>query len=144
MDNTSSEERFAGHRRALAEAGIAFTEELMGVFDTPEEPNAAVVHRIMAHRRHPAAFFCSNDGIAANLLDELAALGYRVPEDVELATVDDNELASALEVPLITASQLGEEMGRRSADILLRRIAKPGEPPHQEFLKAKVNYGGKG
>ncbi len=136
LDNTSAEDRTQGYRRALAEAGIAFSEGLAGVFDTPQESNAAVVHRIMARRNHPTAFFCINDGIAGNLLDELAALGFRVPEDVELATLDDNQLAEAVEVPLLTASQRSSEMGRESADILLKRIANWEGPVQQRFLKA--------
>ena len=110
----------------------------MGTFDVPEETNAAVVHRIMAHRRHPTAFFCSNDGIATNLLDELQTLGFQVPSDVEIATVDDNELAAVVDVPLITASQRAADIGRGSAEILLKRIADPNESPQQHFLKATL------
>ncbi len=139
LDNTSAEDRLAGHKRALAEAGIRFTKELMGIFDTDDEPNSAVVHRIMAHRRHPTAFLCNNDGIAATLLDELNTLGFAVPGDVEVATVDDNELAAALDIPLITASQQAYEMGRTSANILIQRIADATAPPQQRFLKAVLN-----
>lgn len=139
LDNTSAEDRFAGHERALCEAGIRFSEELMGVFDMPDESNSSVVHRIMAHRRHPTAFLCSNDGIAATLLDELNALGFAVPGDVEVATIDDNELAAALDIPLITASQQAYEMGRASADILIHRIGDACAPHQQRFLKAVLN-----
>lgn len=139
IDNTSAEDRLEGHHRALAEAGIAFSEDLMGVFDTDDESNAAVVHRIMAQRHHPSAFLCNNDGIAAALLDELTALGFAVPGDVEVATVDDNELAAALDIPLITASQQAYEMGRTSASILLQRIGDAHGPVQQRFLKASLN-----
>ncbi len=139
LDNTSAEDRLAGHQRALREAGIRFSEELLGVFDMEDESNSAVVHRIMAHRRHPTAFLCNNDGIAATLLDELNALEFSVPDDVEVATLDDNELAAALDVPLITASQQAYEMGRASAEILIHRIADASSPPQQRFLKAVMN-----
>ena len=139
LDNTTAEDRFAGFRRALAEAAVPCTDELTGVFDTPEETNEAVLHRIMAHRRHPTAFLCVNDGLAAALLDELGPLGFNVPEDLEVATIDDNQLAAALDIPLITASQRGHDMGRESAEILTNRIARPDDPPQQRFLKAALN-----
>lgn len=139
QDNTTSEDRFAGHLRALRENNIVYCDELTGIFGFCVEEDCAVVHRIMANRRRPTAFYCSNDGIAAILLDALTNLKYRVPEDVEVATVDDNELASAVDVPLITATQRGHEMGRTSAEILIGRIAKPDLPAQQRFLKAELN-----
>lgn len=139
LDNTSTEDRLAGHRRAIEDAGIPFTDELTGVFTVQGEPIPAVVNRIMAHRRRPTAYFCGNDGVAASLIDELAALGYGVPDDVEVATVDDNELAAAIDLPLVTASQTAREMGRESARILLERIENPEGPVRQRFLKAKLH-----
>ena len=140
LDNTTTEDRFAGHRRALREAGIVYSDELLGFFGNIADENAAVVHRIMAHRCRPTAFFCSNDGLAAQLLDALLGLGYQVPEDVEVGTMDDNELAQAVDVPLITASQRGHDMGVHSVDILLGRIANADLPAQQRFLKAELNF----
>lgn len=139
FDNTSTEDRFSGYRKALKDAGIAFNESLVGVLYTPEESNSTVVSRIMANRSRPTAFFCNNDGLAAGLMDELANLGFQVPGDIEIATVDDNELAAALEIPLITASQHAEEIGRRSAETLLARINNPTLPPQRILLPAILN-----
>ncbi|MBI5092981.1 MAG: GntR family transcriptional regulator [Candidatus Hydrogenedentes bacterium] len=136
LDITSTEARFAGYRRALTEEDIPFTKDLMGVFASEGETPHSVVTRIMAHRRRPTAFFCVNDGIAGKLLDELSVLGYSVPDEVELAAVDDTRFAEALGIPMIAAVQQGYEMGRESADILLSRVANPKAPYQQRFLKA--------
>jgi GntR family transcriptional regulator of arabinose operon len=141
LDNSAAEDRYAGFRRALKEAGIAFTKDLVGVFEPDREPVAAVVNRLMALRSRPTGFFCSNDGAALKLIEELAALGYTLPKDVELATVDDNRLAAALDVPIISAAQAGEEMGRQSAEVLIARIADPHLPPQQRFLDATLSMG---
>ena len=85
-----------------------------------------------------AAFFCANDGTAAKLLDELADLAFDVPGDVEIALVDDNELAEALGIPMITAAPAGDGMGRQSAEILLARIEMPRRTVQQRFLKAEL------
>ena len=138
LDNTACEDRLSGYRRALREASKPFSAELIGIIDPKGEPVAAVVSRIMAHRRRPTAFFCVNDLEATKLLDELETLGYRVPQDIELATVDDNDIASALGIPMITASQDAREMGRESADMIVARIANPDLPPQQRYLKASI------
>jgi DNA-binding LacI/PurR family transcriptional regulator len=136
LDNTSAEDRFSGYRRALKEARLPFNVELMGVFDAEGEPVQNVVSRILAHRKRPTAFFCGNDGVGGKLLDVLNELGYEVPSDVEIATIDDNQLADASGVPMITATQAAEDMGYQSADLLMTRIENPEQPLQQRFLKA--------
>lgn len=136
LDNTTSEDRYGGHCRALREAGITPSAGLVGIFDRPDCSNLSVVSGLMAHRTRPTAFVCNNDGIAATLLDELANLGFQVPGDVEVATVDDNCLADAVDMPLLTAAQQGDEMGRESAEMLLRRIEHPALAPMKRLLRA--------
>jgi GntR family transcriptional regulator, arabinose operon transcriptional repressor len=137
LDNTTAEDRFTGYRRALKEADIPYSEELLGLIDDVDsEPIFSVVSRIMAHRRRPSAYVCVNDGAAEKLIDTLSELDYTVPGDVELAAVDDNELAEALGVPMLRMSQAGEAMGAKSAEILLERIARHDLPPQHHFLKA--------
>jgi len=138
LDNTATEDRLEGYRKALAEAGLPFEQELIAVFQRDGEPASTLVSRLMAQRKRPSAFVCTNDGIAEKISDSLAELGYQVPGDVELATVDDNEFADASEIPMITVSQAGHEMGRRSADVLLGRIAEPNRTTQHVLLKATL------
>lgn len=138
LDNTSAQDRFRGYQRALADAGLPYLDDLMGVFPDQNVSARNIVNRIMAHRQRPTAFVCSNDGAAAKLLDELSLLGYTVPEEIAIATVDDNELCAALGIPMITAMQAGAEMGRVSAELLLDRVANPHGGPESRLLKADI------
>jgi len=135
---SSAVDRFAGYRRALEEAGIPFNKELVGVFPPGGEPPQTVVARFMARRNRPTAFFCVNDGIAYRLYEELHTLGFRVPEEVDLAAIDDNRLSETLNIPMLTAEQTGYEMGRESARILLARIADSKLPFQQRYLSARI------
>jgi GntR family transcriptional regulator of arabinose operon len=141
LDNTTAEDRFAGYRRALEESHLPFSEALVGRFNSDNGSVGERINRIMASRGRPTAFFCTNDGCALKLLDALTELGYTVPQHVELATVDDDGLAGALDFPVITACQAGEEMGRESAGILIARIDGPKRPIEQRFLSALFNTG---
>jgi DNA-binding LacI/PurR family transcriptional regulator len=138
LDNTSTEDRLEGHKRATTEAGLPFVPELMGIIDPDGEAASVVVSRIMAYHRRPTAFACSDDGVAVKLFDELDSLGYSVPQDVEVATVDDNQFADVLDAPVISASQSGYEMGRVSAEILIGRVEDPHRPAQGRFLKASL------
>jgi DNA-binding LacI/PurR family transcriptional regulator len=139
LDNTATQDRFTGYRQALEQAGISFNEELVGTFAPDGEAVEAVVSRIMAFRRRPTAFCCTNDGAASKLLDQFFDLGYTVPDDIELALVDDNDFADAMGIPMITGSQAGEEMGRESAALLAARIEEPRRAAEQRFLRATVS-----
>lgn len=138
LDNTSAQDRFNGYRRALHDAEIPYVEELMGVFPDQNISARNIVNRIMAHRQRPSAFVCSNDGAATKLLDELSLLGYTVPDEIAIATVDDNELCAALGIPMLTAMQAGADMGRVSAQLLLSRIADPHGGPESRLLRADI------
>ena len=140
LDNSTSEDRLAGHKRALTEAGLELCEDLTGILAHEEESAATVVHRIMAHQRRPTAFCCSTDGAAEKLIEELAVLGYGIPDDVEVATVDDNKLAEVLDAPVLAASQVGYEMGRASAEILMSRVDNPDGPIQHRSLKATMHF----
>ena len=139
LDNTAAEDRRAGYKRAVEEAGITVSDDLTGILENEKESAGAVVHDIMARRRRPTAFCCSNDGVAAKLIDQLDNLGYAIPRDVEVATVDDNDFAEVLDVPIIAASQTGHEMGRESAEILIARIQEPARPSQHRLLKAVMH-----
>lgn len=138
LDNTAVDDRINGYKRALREAGLEFNDQLVGVFTSNQSAIAEVMNRIMANRTRPTAFFCVNDGCAAKLVDQLSELGYRIPQDVEVATIDDNELAAALDVPIITAAQAGGEMGRLCAELLMERVNQPARTTQRRYLKAEI------
>ncbi len=140
LDNTAVDDRIGGYKRALREADLTYNEQLLGVFTSNKPAIAEVMNRIMANRARPTAFFCVNDGCAAKLVDQLGELGYRIPQDVEVATVDDNELAASLDVPIIAAAQSSGEMGRLSAELLMERVNQPARAMQRRFLKAEIQH----
>ena len=138
LNNTATEDRLEGYKKALAAAGLAYESGVTAIFGKAGESAGMLVSKVMAQRERPTAFVCANDGVAEKLIDKLNVLGYEVPVDVEIAAVDDNEFAEASGVPMITASQAGFEMGRKSAEVLLNRINRPDFPRQQYFLKSTV------
>ena len=139
---TPTEDRLEGYRRALAEAGLPFEEGLVSSFDVPGESAASVVKGVLSHRRHPTAMFCTDDRVVKTVMEVIGRLGYRVPEDMAFASVDDDDSFRDSETPVLHARQNAEEIGRQTADLLVARIQNPRKEIEQRFIKAHfVNAG---
>lgn len=126
--------RIRGYRRALADAGIAFNEDLLvNLTDLSRSSAREAMHAWIAKRAGqplPEALFCVNDGVAAGCLEALAALGLRVPEDISIVGFDDT-LAARTTVPqLATVRQPLREMGIRAVETLMKRIAHQNGAGH--------------
>lgn len=80
----------------------------------------------------PTAVFAASDLLAIGLLQGFVTAGLRVPDDVAIIGYDDIDFAAAAAVPLSSVRQPREEIGRRSAELLLAEIdAAEGGPSHQ-------------
>ncbi len=136
-DNVASgRDRFEGYRQALTEAGFPLKEALRGVFSSDEGACEHSARIIMAQRHAPTAFCCMHDTAAERLSRELGQLGYSIPDDIELAAVNDEGVPETTGLSMTTLAQPAREMGRQAADLLLARIAQADRPAEQRFLRA--------
>jgi DNA-binding LacI/PurR family transcriptional regulator len=86
----------------------------------------------------PTAIWTVNDLLAIGALRAVRERGLRVPHDISLAGFDDIELAAQLYPPLTTVNIHGEELGRRAAQTLFRRIENPDCGPIQQTIDAEL------
>ena len=108
--------------------------------DLSLESGERAVETLLGGRRRPPfdAIFAANDRMAIGALRALKRRGVRVPEDVEIVGFDDIELARLVEPPLTTVAQPAFELGRRSAELLLRLIA--GERPRRRTVVLEPTF----
>lgn len=140
-DNTVPEERHAGYSRALASAGIAFEDDFV-VTDLIQGNDAfrMQILALLGLRQRPTAIFCATAHHARLLNEELERLGYSVPGDIELAAIDDDNLAANTAFPVLCARQRSFEMGRTAAELLQRRIEHPDTDWQQVRLDYDLNF----
>jgi len=98
---------------------------------------------VAAVRRHlrqyrPEAFVCGNDAAAVELMQTLAALRRRVPDDVLIAGFDDVKLARVVTPQLTTVQQPCAEIASTAFFRLLARIKEPTLPPLQMSLPVEL------
>ncbi|HNR31735.1 MAG TPA: LacI family DNA-binding transcriptional regulator [Candidatus Hydrogenedentes bacterium] len=83
---------------------------------------------------HPGALFAINDALALATLEELHALGVRVPDDVALMGMGDLPVTAYSGISLSTMKEPVEEMGREAAKLMLELIADPGKAPVERLI----------
>jgi LacI family transcriptional regulator len=112
--NHDAEERLAGYRYALSDAGIECDEALLieGDFRTSAGHHATGVILSLAER--PTAIFASNDAMALGALSALRDAGVSVPDDMALAGFDDLSSTQYSIPPLSSVHISISELGARA------------------------------
>lgn len=126
--------RIAGVQEALLEKGIEPRPGWIHWGD-PEDP--AFVRR-MVEKEKARSIICANDVTAAQLMDSLDTLGYRVPDEVRVAGFDDVRYSKLLRVPLTTVRQPLADLGTVAVRAMLERIDHPDLPGRLMLLPAPL------
>jgi len=134
-------DRRTGVHAALAHAGQTPDEVLVEVTVPVLDAaggDAAVEALFGGPGPAPTAVFCANDIAALGALRALRRRGLAVPDDVAVVGYDDITVAAELAVPLTSVRQPTHELGRRAADMLLRRHADPSLPAEQVQFRPEL------
>ena len=90
---------------------------------------------------HPEmdGIFCNNDMMALGALHALREAKRKVPRDVKLVGFDGISLTEICDPPMTTVRQNTDELGKKSVEILLRRIHKKQDAKfHDEVVVIPV------
>jgi LacI family transcriptional regulator len=118
-----AQQRLAGYRAALSEAGFSLIENDVR-FTAHDIRSAFETAKLLLSVEHrPTAIFASSDTLAAGALKAAYDLGLTIPDDIAIVGFDDGELAEALN--LTTVRQPLEESGRAAMERLLQQLDKP-------------------
>lgn len=121
--------RIDGYIQALNEFQCSVSEENIVKCDQVQEAEW-IVPSLLKRNPPPDAFFCVNDFTAAQTLNIVKKLGYKVPDDIAITGFTNGQLAGLTDPGLTTVDQHGYEMGREAARLMLERI-KDGSRPYQ-------------
>jgi GntR family transcriptional regulator, arabinose operon transcriptional repressor len=136
----TEEDLIAGHEEALRAREVEPAMDRMIFLDPSGTPDRLALVRLLARAERPAAVVCGSDLVCQALVEEAVGLGYRIPGDLEVASVDEHDLAARAGVPLLTAAQDGLEVGGTAAELLRMRLDNPGQPPQQRFVPPLFHF----
>jgi DNA-binding LacI/PurR family transcriptional regulator len=125
--------RIAGYREALFAAEVPVESRFVVMLEGGED---RIVETMQLAK--PDAIVCANDRTAGRLMQLLLKTGYRIPEDIRIAGIDDVAYASLLPVPLTTVRQPCREIGVAAIRAMLERIAHPEMPARDILLDSQL------
>jgi LacI family transcriptional regulator len=141
------DERKAGFWEAMKASGVAHSSYL----EVDLEYDHAPV-RMEEHDRNvtklvdylggvrPSALVCALDGLLPSVEEAAARLGLRIPEDLAVFSFDNLHTKVPSSGQITRTYRPGTELGRRSADLLLQRMAAESKNPRnykRELIEAE-------
>jgi DNA-binding LacI/PurR family transcriptional regulator len=136
-DSAPVRDRIAGYLGALRRYGIAGGEQRIVRLEPDYQLNAcptSVLHSLLNGPEPADSLFAVNDIVAWRLINALRVYGRRVPEDIAVVGFDDLE-RPLLHTPFLTTiRQPFEDIGRRAAALLMRRLRAPHSAVRQVYL----------
>ena len=124
---STSIDRVAGYRMAMAEAGLEVDDDLVrfGAYnlgDSNQADGSRMAREILAANPRPTAIFAANNFIAFGAIRAIHEAGLRMPDDISVVAFDDLPTAWLAEPFLTVVDQPAYEIGRRGAELLLARL----------------------
>ncbi|MFG3284600.1 substrate-binding domain-containing protein [Streptomyces sp. NPDC048111] len=117
----------SGYRHALDALGLKSPGGPIGSVSAETDPagfeRAVQAVRAAVAANRATAALVHNDVDAIRLVQRLAELGVRVPDDLALVAYDD-EVAALADIPLTAVAPPKREVGRHAAELLIERLRR--------------------
>ncbi len=125
-ENSTGIRRFEGYRKALLAHRLQYSEEYVisrSTVDTQSTEQGAQAMRLLLEcDPRPDAVFCYNDPLAIGAMNTIIDAGLRIPEDIALIGCGNLHYNHCLRVPLSSIDQHSQQIGQRSAELVLSLI----------------------
>jgi LacI family transcriptional regulator len=138
-DSPDAEARFRGYQEACREAGLPVPDEPdIRAALTRADGRAAVGTLGERPGGLPQGLMLANDQMAVGAMEELAARGVRVPQDIAVTGFDGIPLGLMVRPSLTTVRQPLRQMGEDAVDLLTTRLGDPDREPLSLMLPVSL------
>ena len=111
-------DRLEGYKKALLEAGIDYSEELVVSGNFVWQSGYETMKDILRHYPQCTAVFVASDAMAYGALQAITEAGLIVPDDIGIIGFDDLEFSNLTNPPLTTIRQPRYRMGQKAMEML--------------------------
>ncbi len=115
-------DRYAGFMEALGQHQMAPKAGWLFAKISSLEDGRKLMAEILKMSDRPDAIIAGSDEVAAGMVMEALDKGIRIPEDIAIMGVDDQPIASILQVPLTTIRQPVQFEGEYTAKEMIRKL----------------------
>lgn len=126
--------RIFGYLQALQEANVPSSPKDIFIEDNYD---LDFTRRLFENTYQPGVL-CANDTTASRLMHALTDQGYKIPDDIKVAGVDDIKYANYLRVPLTTYKQPCKDIAKVAVDLMLSRIQEPRQKARTIYLDGEL------
>ena len=136
-DEETNKNRLNGYKRALSEANILFTEDLVESASYEWGSGERAIQSLI-QKGNPSAVFAFNDTLAIDTVHACAEIGLRIPQDLAIIGFDDIHSSAVIEPSLSTIHQPLFEIGFKAMKILFTLIQDQDSRPVQIIVPLEV------
>jgi DNA-binding LacI/PurR family transcriptional regulator len=140
--SSSSAGRFIGYQRALAAAGVPYTDARVYLADKDIGSGRQAMSQALSEKAPFSAVVAHNDSVAIGAVDTLIQQGFRLPDDVSIVGFGDGVLAANFRVPLTTIRvpqmEIGEAAVRLAIDLQKGATVQPRQLPVEIIVRSST------
>ena len=96
---------------------------------------SAEIQQLFNHKNIPDAIFSLNDALAIEVMAILDGMKKKIPEEVALVGVGDLAMTNMERISLTTLKEPLEEMGQKSAELMLYLIHNPSSKSIIKYIE---------
>lgn len=122
LDWVDAQQRLQGHKRALAEAGVAFDERLLHEGDYHETGGTEALNDLFDTGIPFTAVVCANDDMAAGAMAAAHDRGLKLPEELSIVGYDDAPISRYVYPKLSTVHYPIADMSHMAARWVLKNV----------------------
>ncbi len=131
-------DRYRGYVEALSANGaVADPVQMLTRIHTLEDGRKAM-HQLLELSERPDAVIAGSDEVAAGMVIEGLSCGVKIPEDIAVMGVDDQLLASCIQIPLTTIRQPVVKEGELAAKEMVRQLRDGAEDAVRKELELEL------
>ena len=134
VGTSTADDRLAGYKRAMDEAGLSPSEHLVRRGTFTQESGYKQTSELLSLVGRPSAILAANNFIAVGVMQALREHDYEVPMQMSVVAFDDLPQGLVVDPILTVATQPAYEMARQATTLLLQRLAGTAAPGAQEIV----------
>lgn len=130
-----SQERLAGHKRALKNNNISFDENLFYEGDYTEMGGSAGLKYFITNKQKFTALICANDEMASGSMTYAREQDFSLPDELSIIGFDNNNFARHTYPKLTTIDNPVNKMGQMAARLVLKDIYQQKDITIKHFFE---------
>lgn len=140
---SSVRDRYQGYCKALKDHKIAIDLDIVvtDFYRDVDELNSKTFYKAMITnllQSRVTAVQVEHDHLAVDLLKNALEMGIQVPGQLSIVGFDDHMISQHVEVPLTTVAQEYNEIGRKAAELIVKKIERTDTEHHK--IKVPVRW----